>query len=495
VRLISFSAKLNSYRSGISIAFSSTVCYSSIHKTFSEKAFQMPKDFRRQAVEIVQASLGEAQTQHPLDLAYLSEYDRPTMGGDIPIKLYRAVRLMAFRETLGSKVAGAILTVSGRSIGRRLQVGSVKELLGTLKEFGVGKMVVHDQKDDGVSLTAGECATCSGLPNLGETLCHFEGGIIAGGLEGVLGNSISVVETKCWGMGDGVCEWEAQASDDPDIESLNPMELIMMLAGDAASAMGNAVAIREKNRQLREANNRIRESERLKKDLTDMVVHDLRVPLTTVMGAIQTLADIQDDESQAQENELLNMALSSGNMMLQMINDLLDVSKLEERTLRLCKQPHSIHALTDEAVSQMQILARKKKQNVIVTIDRQLPLVYLDKERILRVLVNLLANALRHTPTGGRIALSATFEPLSNMVTVCVEDSGEGISKEYHSKIFDKFVQVEPQTGRRNMSTGLGLTFCKLVTEAHGGRIWVESKPGCGSKFSFTLPVTARSTP
>ena len=118
---------------------------------------------------------------------------------------------------------------------------------------------------------------------------------------------------------------------------------------------------------------------------------------------------------------------------------------------------------------------------------RDRPIVSADRDRIARVLVNLLGNAIRHTAPGGKIKVDARHS--NGEITVCVSDTGEGIPSEFHAKIFDKFAQVESHRHRRSYSTGLGLTFCKLAIEAHGGRIWVESEPEKGSKFTFTLPV------
>lgn len=454
----------------------------------------LARSFREQALQIINASLEEAQTQHPLDVPRVFEYDRPSLGGSVPIPLYRVVRLLALREVVGSKISAAILNVCGRSVARKMRIRNVQELVCALENLSVGKLTSLKQTDDSVVLAATECATCSGLPNIGEAVCHFETGFIAGGLENVLGKSVGAVETQCWGLGDTICRWEAERDLEVPQTGTNglvdPLQILMSLAGKAAAAVDSAVAIRQKNRQLREAYHKLEESERLKKDLTDMIVHDMREPLNAVMGSIETLAEMTGSRLVPQESEVLNMAVSSGQSLLQMINDLLDISKLEERSLALRKSPTEIAELIERAANQVRILARRRGQKLDVQIAPDIPEVPVDRDRMMRVLVNLLGNAVRHTPRGGRISVGGDWDAAAKMIRITVSDTGEGIPKEYHAKIFDKFVQVESQQTRKRFSTGLGLTFCKLMTEAHGGSICVESEPGAGSTFTFTIPVS-----
>lgn len=449
------------------------------------------KDFRKHALRIVMEGLESARNDHPLDAFAVFDYKRPTLGGTVPIELYRAIRLLAFREALGSKLAAAVLKVSGRSIGRKMRVTSIPELMQTMESFAVGKLTVESQSDSHVILTSTECATCSGLPNVGETFCHFEAGVIAGALEGVLGESVDAVETKCWGLGDGLCSWEVHTLDNSIAESFEPLELVMTLAEQASSAMNSAYAIRESNRDLRAAYRQLRESERLAKDLTDMVVHDLRVPLTAMMGSIQTFAETMEIVPGSQEATLLQIALSSGDTMMQMINDLLDVSRLEEHKLSLRKRRVYLNELVDEAVNQLSIVIKRKRLKLNVAVTEDLPVVVIDHNRVLRVILNLLSNAIQHTPSGGRISIKVDYSLDHKSIQISISDTGEGIPKSYLKKVFDKFVQVESHRSRKKLSNGLGLTFCKLVIEAHGGSIWVESEMEIGSTFHFTIPVTA----
>ena len=460
--------------------------------TGKQAAGTPPKDFREQALQIINASLEAALSQYPLDVPQIFGYDRPTLGGTVPIQLYRAVRLLAFREVLGSEISAAILSVSGRSVAQKMRVRNVQELICALQDLSVGKLSSLEQTDDRVVLVATECATCSGLPNIGEAVCHFETGFIAGGLEEVLGGRVKVVETQCWGLGDRVCRWEAELDQQParaDGSRIEPLEVLMTLAGKAAASVDSAIALRQKNRQLREAYHQLRESERLKRDLTDMVVHDMRVPLTAVIGSIETLTDMLHPRVSHQEEHLLKMALSSGQTLLNMINDLLDVSKLEEHQVKLRKSLTRVDQLIEQAIGQVVFLARRKGLQLDADVASNIPDVLVDKDRVIRILVNLLGNAVHHTSPGGRIFVQAVCEPDGRTARISISDTGEGIPSEYLSRIFEKFVQVESHKSRKRFSTGLGLTFCRLVVESHGGRIWAESEPGVGSTFTFTLPA------
>jgi len=463
------------------------------HNTTGKQTARAPsRDFREQALQIINASLEAALSQYPLDVPQIFGYDRPTLGGTVPIQLYRAIRILAFREVLGSEISAAILRVSGRSVAQKMGVRNVQELICALQDLSVGKLSSVEQTDDQVVLVATECATCSGIPNIGEAICHFETGFVSGGLEDVFGGPVKTVETQCWGLGDKVCRWEAKLDVQPakaDGSRIEPLEVLMTLAGKAAASVDSAIALRQKNRQLREAYHRLTESERLKRDLTDMVVHDMRVPLTAVMGSVEALADMMGTRASQQEENLLKMARSSGHTLLNMINDLLDVSKLEEHQVKLRRSLTPMGELVEQAVSQVLVLARRRGLQLDAEVAPNIPEVSVDKDRMVRVLVNLLGNAVHHTSPGGRILLRAVCEPDGKTARVSISDTGEGVPEEYLSRIFDKFVQVESQKSRKRFSTGLGLTFCKLVVEVHGGRIWAESEPGAGSTFTLTLPA------
>lgn len=230
--------------------------------------------------------------------------------------------------------------------------------------------------------------------------------------------------------------------------------------------------------------------DKVKNDLTHMIVHDLRTPLTSLLTGLQTLEGSHSlDEV---EQELLAISLAGGNTLLGMINDLLDIGKMEDGSMSLERSPTDLSAVIAEACRQVTSLAEGKRLTIrmeISPVGTGSPTLCLDSDKVRRVLVNLLGNAIKFTPTEGDITVAACLDADRQEMVVRVRDTGEGIPKEAFARIFEKFGQVESRKEGRAMSTGLGLTFCKLVVEAHGGRIWVESELGKGSTFYFTLPI------
>jgi len=149
-----------------------------------------------------------------------------------------------------------------------------------------------------------------------------------------------------------------------------------------------------------------------------------------------------------------------------------------------------VDRVVEQATRQVAPLAAEKQITTRKDLASDLAHLYADEEKLVRTLVNLLGNAIKFTPTGGTVTLSVHRSDPEKALLFCVTDTGEGIPAEAFERIFEKFGQVDSRKAGRTMSTGLGLTFCKMVVEAHGGRIWVESELGKGSTFSFVIPLS-----
>jgi signal transduction histidine kinase len=149
--------------------------------------------------------------------------------------------------------------------------------------------------------------------------------------------------------------------------------------------------------------------------------------------------------------------------------------------------------LIDRAFQQVAGVAKEKSLSLVPDVESELPPLPADEEKLRRILVNLIGNAVKFTPRHGTITALVRTDPAENAVLFGIQDTGEGIPKEAFERIFQKFGQVETRKEGRKMSTGLGLTFCKMAVEAHGGRIWVESELGKGSTFYFTIPLQPAS--
>jgi two-component system sensor histidine kinase/response regulator len=239
--------------------------------------------------------------------------------------------------------------------------------------------------------------------------------------------------------------------------------------------------------ELQQNYRRLQQLEQLRDDLTHMIVHDLRTPLTSLMSGVQTVPLVGDLNDVQQE--MIDISVEGGQTLLGMINDLLDVEKMEQEAVPLDLQPLSASELISRAGAQVTLLARSNRLTLHEDAAPDLPIFQGDEDKLRRVLVNLLGNAVKFTPEGGTITLGAKLMPSGGMLRFTVTDTGEGIPQEAFERIFDKFGQVESRKRGRKMSTGLGLAFCKMAVEAHGGQIGVESELGRGSTFFFTVPV------
>jgi len=231
----------------------------------------------------------------------------------------------------------------------------------------------------------------------------------------------------------------------------------------------------------------LRELERLKSEFVMAASHELRTPLTSLGMGIDLLLEHAAQYLPEKEKELLKAAHDEVHRMKAMVHDLLDLSKIEAGRIDLEFESVAIATLFDHARDIFKGQVNMKGIRLVIDEVDQLPQVRVDTNKIVWVLSNLVSNALRYVDEGGRIRIGA--ELMGNYIHIMVEDDGVGIPPEYQSQIFQKFVRVNKQESGR---TGLGLAICREIVRAHGGTIWVESDPGKGSVFTFTVPVADR---
>lgn len=223
----------------------------------------------------------------------------------------------------------------------------------------------------------------------------------------------------------------------------------------------------------------------LRQEFVGMLSHDLRNPLAAIIATLELSLDGSLGELNENQQQFLSNAMNDSRRMLEMLNDFLDGYKYEAVELKLEKTSFDISQLVARLVADFSPLAREKSIDLLEESPGAI-LVTADETKLARVVSNLLSNALKFTPKGGRILVRV--KEAGEYIEVSVADNGEGIAKEDLAKVFEKFYQVEKRRRGRKTGTGLGLSLCKKLVEAHQGRIWVESQPGKGSTFIFTLP-------
>ena len=230
------------------------------------------------------------------------------------------------------------------------------------------------------------------------------------------------------------------------------------------------------------------EDERLKDRLTHMLVHDLKNPLGAVMGAVDFVLSDNTKGLTNQQRQLLEMSLEESNHLLQMTTNILDVRKMRDGKLILQHKALSKSALMRLiGAATEDVGAELKRRQTQWRIADGLPVIHADAEVLRRVFANLISNAVKHTRKDGRIAIEAKAIP-DNFVEIVVHDDGEGIPQDDLERIFNDFERSRV-TNTTRFDTGMGLAFCKLAVEQHGGQIWARSERGRGSSFFFTLPL------
>ena len=235
---------------------------------------------------------------------------------------------------------------------------------------------------------------------------------------------------------------------------------------------------------------KLRELERVRDDLMKMIVHDLKTPLTSVLATLEMMADGDFGQVTTSQKAAIGDAESKSEDLLSLIDDILEVARIEEANITLTVGPMAPGALLAELVHEWGHRFQQERTTVSVSVADDAPVFIGDKGLIKRVFSNLIQNAVTHSSSPVQLELSA--RRAGHGVLFTVTDNGPGIPPEYHEVIFRKFGQVEMPRTPRTRSSGLGLTFCKLVVERHRGRIWVKSAEGKGSSFYIELPSDPR---
>ncbi|HXG51277.1 MAG TPA: ATP-binding protein [candidate division Zixibacteria bacterium] len=308
-------------------------------------------------------------------------------------------------------------------------------------------------------------------------------------------------DLKLHGVAWGAPAWTIRVWPTPEwlAEIRSGLDRLVLVTGFVVTALLALLAhvfqiARERARQLEAANemlrNEIAARERAQSalaDFTAMIAHDLRSPLNQVMGVSELMADGVFGPVTDEQKRWLTKSTETARQLVSLVNDFLDLSKLESGRMELALEETEPESMIDRALDTCRLRAREKAIELRKAVDAQLPRLRVDARRLEQVLMNLLDNAVKFTPAGGRIEIGAASRPAE--VEFWVRDNGVGIPAEEMSALFEKYRQTASGKASKHKGTGLGLVICKMIVEAHGGRIRAESRPGEGATFSFTVPL------
>ena len=245
--------------------------------------------------------------------------------------------------------------------------------------------------------------------------------------------------------------------------------------------------VAERTDELQKANIALEKANRLKSEFLATMSHELRTPLNSIIGFAEVLKDEVVGTISAEQKEYLSDIHGSGQHLLNMINSILDLSKIEAGKLELHYEEFPVQEAINEVLNTIIGFSNKKGIRINTHIHEDVPSITVDKVKFKQIMFNLLSNAVKFTPENGRVTINASL--MNQHVQIAVSDTGIGIKSEDMDKIFEAFRQLDASYARRYEGTGLGLTLTKRLVELHGGKIWVISEFGKGSTFTFTLPI------
>ena len=256
--------------------------------------------------------------------------------------------------------------------------------------------------------------------------------------------------------------------------------------------IGNQLGVAVQKAQLYEETSRqaleLEKANKMQADFAAMIAHDLRSPLMNIMGVVEVMTEGMFGSVTEEQKKWLARIETNSQNLVDLVSDFLDVSKLESGYVDINREMVNLTGLIQKSIDSYRVLALDKRISIKGAVDPSLPAVHADPRRLDQVLSNLISNAIKFTEEGGMVEVGAALAD-ATLIQVWVRDNGVGIAADEMGQLFEKYRQGGNVKHSSHKGTGLGLVICKMIVEAHGGRIWVESTEGSGATFFFSLPT------
>jgi signal transduction histidine kinase len=445
-------------------------------RPFTDKQIELLKNFAAQAVIAIENTrLLDELRQRTDELARSVEELRAL--GEVSQAVNSTLELQTVLDTIVSKAVQLSQTEAGaiygfdelqRELRLRATYGMNRQMIDALSQRHIG----IDDPNIAPAIVQREPAQIADLQDedstpLNEVILHagFRALLVAPLIHGEEIAGVLVVRRKT-----------------PGAFAQNVVELMKTFAAQSALAIQNARLFNEiadKGRQLEIASKH-------KSQFLANMSHELRTPLNAILGYTELILDNIYGEAPQRIRAVLERVQSNGKHLLGLINDVLDLSKIEAGQLTLSLHDYSIEEMVHGVHMAVEQLANGKKLAFTIDVPGNLPVAHGDERRLAQVLLNLVGNAIKFTDAG---EVTVTAAAADGAYTIAVRDTGPGIALEDQAKIFEEFQQADNSQTKTKGGTGLGLSIAKCIVEMHGGRLWVESSPGHGSTFSFTVPL------
>ncbi|MBD3304878.1 hypothetical protein GF339_00815, partial [candidate division KSB3 bacterium] len=248
--------------------------------------------------------------------------------------------------------------------------------------------------------------------------------------------------------------------------------------GEKKAVIGHMIALHDITQE--------KQLEQMRDDFISMIVHDLKNPLAAIIGFAEIMAERAKKQRISDFERFLTGTLEQANTLHEMVNNILEVHKMEDGSMEIQKNIAKLDEIIMQAVRQVEVSAKQRDIAIHTDLPPHLPAVFVDQTKMIRLFANILSNGIKYTPENGTITVRAHVQ--DEHILASIADTGKGIPADYLDTIFDRFAQLDRKQHGKSASVGLGLYFCKLVVESHGGEIWAESEEGQGSTFYFTIP-------